>query len=68
MNETDILPRDREYLLARRQAILIELGAIERRLDMQRSVTPNHQKKEQRHAQPDRRSGACPERNPEDGA
>lgn len=63
MSELDILPRDREYLLARRQAILIELGAIERRLDMKRSVIPNHQRKDSFDGQSDRRSSACAERN-----
>lgn len=38
-----VLPSDRDYLLARRQAILIELGAIERRLGLARSVAPKHE-------------------------
>lgn len=42
------LPADREYLLARRQAILIELGAIERRLGLPRSVTPKHAQSDRR--------------------
>lgn len=51
-----ILPSDREYLLARRQALLIELAAIERRLDLRRSVPSKHERDqadyERRHTQP----------------
>ena len=37
-----ILPTDRAYLEARRQAILIELGAIEQRLGLERTREPKH--------------------------
>lgn len=38
-----ILPdRDRVLLLARRQALLIELGALETYLGLERSVIPKH--------------------------
>lgn len=38
-----ILPeRDRMLLLARRQALLIELGALETYLGLERSVIPKH--------------------------
>lgn len=57
-----ILPSDREYLLARRQGLLIELGAIERRLQLPRSVTPKHQR-EATHGEPHRGSGPRPERD-----
>jgi hypothetical protein len=51
-----VLPSDREYLLARRQAILLELGAIERRLGLPRSVVPKHEREratmaQEQHAQ-----------------
>jgi hypothetical protein len=39
-----ILPTDRAYLEARRQAILIELGAIERRLGLERTRVPRHER------------------------
>lgn len=37
-------PGARNYLLARRQALLIELGAIEDLLGLRRSVEPKHRK------------------------
>lgn len=37
-------PSARTYLLARRQALLIELGAIEDWLGLQRSVEPKHRR------------------------
>lgn len=43
-----ILPSDREYLLARRQAIMIELGAIERRLNLPRSRPPKREGESER--------------------
>lgn len=59
-----ILPSDREYLLARRQGLLIELGAIERRLKLPRSVIPVHQRREEMHdAITDRGSSPRPERD-----
>lgn len=45
-----ILPeRDRVLLLARRQALLIELGAIEAYLGMERSVVPKHLREHDEH-------------------
>ena len=37
-------PGARSYLLARRQALLIELGAIEDLLGLHRSVEPKHRR------------------------
>jgi hypothetical protein len=39
-----MLPNDRPYLEARRRAILIELGAIEQRLGMERTRPPKHER------------------------
>lgn len=35
---------DREFWLERRQALLIELAAIEKRLKLKRSIAPKHQR------------------------
>lgn len=39
-----ILPADKLWLEARRRAILIELGAIERVLGLERTRTPKHER------------------------
>lgn len=36
---------EREFYMRRRQALIIELGAIEDRLGMDRSILPKHKKK-----------------------
>lgn len=41
-NTDPILPADKAWLEARRRAILIELGAIEQRLGLERTREPKH--------------------------
>jgi len=48
---------ERRLLMARRQALIIELGAIEDFLGMERSITPRH-KRRQPYDGPAREDGA----------
>lgn len=50
-----IPPSDRDFWLQRRQALLVELGAIERALGLNRTVTPKHEQERRRFEQ--RRGG-----------
>lgn len=44
---------ERRLLMARRQAIIIELGALEEYLGIERSILPRHMRKQSPHHDPD---------------
>lgn len=45
--------RTKAYLYAKRQALIIELGAIEDLLNLERSIVPRHKRREPRHEHSD---------------
>lgn len=49
--KTPILPSDREYLIERRRAIMLELDAIERRLGLPSSVRNKDERRADAYAQ-----------------
>lgn len=40
---------EKEYLMSMRQALIMQLGAIEDRLGMRRSIMPKHRRRNKRH-------------------
>jgi hypothetical protein len=49
--QNDTLNRDRDYLLEKRRALLVELSAIERYLGLPRSVQPKNDRERQSYEQ-----------------
>jgi hypothetical protein len=50
-NTDDTLKRDRDYLLEKRRALLVELSAIERYLGLPRSTQPKQERERQSYEQ-----------------